>query len=145
MDRRLLKRSITLFATGIVLACASPAQGQTSRETPQEILKSVPSPVADNESPSTTVDELSPVEVPIPNEKALRFYRSGMWIWALSVCWRLVVPALIAFTGFSTTLRNLARGLGRFWFPTVGLYVVLYLAIDFLIDLPLRYYVGFVR
>jgi Zn-dependent protease with chaperone function len=68
-----------------------------------------------------------------------------MWIWAANVCWGLAVPAVIAFTGFSASLRNLARRLGRWWFPTVGLYVVLYLALVFLIDLPLGYYVGFVR
>ena len=33
----------------------------------------------------------------------------------------------------------------RWWFPTVGLYVVFYLALVFLIDLPLAYYLGFVR
>ncbi len=92
-----------------------------------------------------TADELRPVEVPIPSEKALRFYHSGMWLWAFDVCWGLIVPAVIVFSGFSAVLRNLARRLGRWWFPTVGLYVVLYLAIVFLIDLPLSYYEGFVR
>jgi len=88
---------------------------------------------------------LHPVEVPIPSEKALRFYSSGMWIWAFDLCWGLIVPAVIVFSGFSAVLRNLARRLGRWWFPSVGMYVVLYLGIVFLIDLPLFYYVGFVR
>ena len=68
-----------------------------------------------------------------------------MWIWALSVCWALIVPAVIAFSGFSAGLRNLARKLGWWWFATIGVYVVLYLAVVFLVDFPLHYYVGFVR
>jgi Zn-dependent protease with chaperone function len=91
------------------------------------------------------VDELAPVDVPQPSEKALRYYRSGMWLWAFDECWALILPGLLAFTGFSARLRNLARRLGRWWCPTVGLYVVFYLAIVFVIDLPLAYYQGFVR
>ena len=94
---------------------------------------------------SSVVDELQPVEVPTPSEKALRYYRSGMWIWAFAECWALIVPAVILLTGFSATLRNLARRLGRWWFLTIGIYVVLYLGIVYLIDLPLSYYWGFAR
>ena len=41
------------------------------------------------------------------------------------VFWALLVPGLIAFSGLSARLRNLARRVGRWWFLTVGLYVVL--------------------
>jgi Zn-dependent protease with chaperone function len=89
--------------------------------------------------------ESIPVQVPQPSELAMRYYRSGMRLWAFDICWAVIVPAVIAFSGFSARLRDLARKLGRWWFPTVGIFVVLYLGLVFLIDLPLAYYQGFVR
>src|SRR5271157_5335451 len=145
MGRRYLWLSSMLLAMGISLAGGWAARGQTARDDPGHEGQTAPSADASSSGTETTADELRPVEVPIPSEKALRFYRSGMWIWAFDVCWGLIVPAVIVFPGFSAVLRNLARKLGRWWFPTVGLYVVLYLGIVFLIDLPLIYYVGFVR
>jgi Zn-dependent protease with chaperone function len=145
MDRRLFRLLTMLVAMGIWLAGAWPVRGQSARDNPGNKEKTEPRAAISHAPTAATVDELSPVEVPVPSDKALRYYHGGMWIWALSVCWGLVVPALIVFTAVSAALRNLARRLGRWWFPTVGLYVVLYLAIDFLIDLPLNYYLGFVR
>ena len=98
---------------------------------------------ADSTSPAA--GELEPVEVPQPSEKALRYYRSGMRIWAFNVFWALLVPSVIAFSGLSARLRNLAQRIGRWWFFTVGVYVILYLGLVFLIDLPLDYLEGFVR
>src|SRR5208337_286154 len=145
MDRRHFRLSSVLLVMGISLAGGWSARGQTVRDDPGDENQTAPGSAAGSAVTATTADELRPVEVPIPSEKALRFYRSGMWLWAFDVCWGLIVPAVIVFSGFSAVLRNLARGLGRWWFPTVGLYVVLYLGIVFLIDLPLIYYVGFVR
>ncbi|MGC8642649.1 MAG: M48 family metallopeptidase, partial [Isosphaeraceae bacterium] len=91
------------------------------------------------------IDEREPVAVPQPSAKALAYYQSGMWLWGLNLVWAFAVYGLLAFSGFSARLRGLAQRLGRLWFFTVGLYVVLFLAIVFLIDLPLDYYEGFVR
>jgi STE24 endopeptidase len=145
MDRRYLWLASMLLVMGISLAGGWSARGQAARDDPGQEEQTAPRADAGSAVPETTADELRPVEVPIPSEQALRFYRSGMWLWAFEVCWGLIVPAVIVFTGFSAVLRNLARRLGRWWFPTVGLYVVLYLAIVFLINFPLDYYVGFVR
>jgi len=134
-----------LLVMGISLAGGWSARGQAARDDPGHEGQTAPRADAGSAVPETTADELRPVEVPIPSEQALRFYRSGMWLWAFDVCWGLIVPAVIVFTGFSAVLRSLARRLGHWWFPTVGLYVVLYLAIVFLINFPLDYYVGFVR
>lgn len=134
-----------LLVMGISLAGGWSARGHTARDNPGHEAQTAPRADAGSAVTETPADELRPVKIPTPSEKALRFYRSGMWLWAFDVCWGLIVPAVIVFTGFSAVLRNLARRLGRWWFPTVGLYVVLYLAIVFLIDLPLEYYVGFVR
>src|SRR5271165_4521290 len=145
MDRRCLWLASMLLVMGISLAGGWSARGQAARDDPGQEGQTAPRADAGSAVTESTVDELSPVEVPVPSEKALRFYHTGMWLWAFGLCWGLIAPAVIVFSGFSAILRNLARRLGRWWFPTVGLYVVLYLGIVFLIDLPLIYYVGFVR
>jgi Zn-dependent protease with chaperone function len=89
--------------------------------------------------------ERAPVPVPEPTEKALEFYRSGNWLWVLNHAWAILLPAVLAFSGFSARLRNVARRLGRTWFFTIGLYVITYLAIVFVLELPLAYYEEYVR
>jgi Zn-dependent protease with chaperone function len=90
-------------------------------------------------------DESQPVAVPDPSEKAMQFYRGNNALWVLNRAWALLVIGGLAFSGLSARMRSLARRIGRNWFLTVGIYVVLYLAVVFAIDLPLAYYEGFVR
>lgn len=90
-------------------------------------------------------DQRAPVPVPEPSEKAMAFYRSGMWIWGFNRLWAIALPAALAFSGFSARLRDLAARIGGFWFPTVGVYIALFLVIVALIELPINYYQGFVR
>lgn len=86
-----------------------------------------------------------PVEVPPPSEKALRYYRSGNVLWGVDAVLGFLVPALFLFSGFSAWLRDRARGIGRNWFFTLVLYFVFFTLANFLIGLPLAYYVEFVR
>jgi STE24 endopeptidase len=91
------------------------------------------------------VDERTPVPVPEPSALALSYYRTGNWLWALEEVWDFAVLAVLLLTGASAAIRNLARRIGRTWYFTTGIYAVLYTGLLFLIDLPLRYYQGFVR
>ena len=83
--------------------------------------------------------------VPVPSTEAMQYYRSGNRLWVINRLWALLVPGLFAFSGFSARLRNLARRLGRGWFFTISLYMIMFLAIMYVIDLPLSYLQGFVR
>lgn len=94
---------------------------------------------------SSQAAELIPVDVPEASPLALRFYRTGNWLWAFGQVWGLAIPAVLLLTGVSAKLRSLAQRLGRFWIVTFGIYLVLYLAIDYAIDFPLHYYRGYVR
>lgn len=85
------------------------------------------------------------VPVPEPSEKALRYYRSGNMLWVAATLWGLGVPALLLFTGFSARLRDWAAAIGRRWLWTVALYAVLYVALVWLLQLPLSYYAGFIH
>ncbi len=90
-------------------------------------------------------DEAEPVAVPEPSETALRFYRGNNALWVVNRAWGLLVTGGLAFSGLSARMRSLARRIGRNWFFTVGIYVLLFLAATFAIDLPLSFYEGFVR
>jgi Zn-dependent protease with chaperone function len=87
-----------------------------------------------------------PVAVPVPSEKAMRYYRSGNWLWGVATVWGFLVPLAWVATGWSARLRTLAqRWTGGRWYPTVVVYFLLFAAIGFLIDLPLAYYSDYVR
>ena len=88
---------------------------------------------------------MQPVPVPEVSEKALRYYHSGNLLWIVNTLWGLFIPALILFTGFSARIRDLARKIGRKWILMVAVYVLIYMSLGFLLDLPLNYYAEFVR
>jgi len=90
-------------------------------------------------------EELAPVPVPEPSEKALRYHRGNNVLWVVNTLWGWLVPAAILFTGLSARMRTLARRIGRRWYFTLVVYFVLFSLLTFVIDLPLAYYQGFVR
>ncbi|MHB1558252.1 MAG: M48 family metallopeptidase, partial [Isosphaeraceae bacterium] len=75
----------------------------------------------------------------------MRYYRGTNAIWAINRAWFILLTGGLAFSGISARLRNLARRIGRTHFLTIGIYIILYLSVVFVIDLPLSYYEGFVR
>ncbi|WP_422926955.1 M48 family metallopeptidase [Singulisphaera sp. PoT] len=143
---------------------------------------SAPVPVTKDEA---EVDERQHVAVPVPTPTAMRYYRTGNWLWGVGQIWAFLVPAIILWSGISARIQGFARrmallprrGKGEvrplalsdgaidapdvgdkrtkskgipeptrvFWFLSVGIYIVAYLGLVFLIDLPLDYYRGFVR
>jgi STE24 endopeptidase len=103
---------------------------------------------AGGSSPATTSahrDEDRPVAVPEATEKAMQFYRGNSALWAFNQVWAILVIGGLAFSGVSARLRNLAHQIGKNWFLTIGIYVILYLAVVFAINLPLSFYQGFIR
>jgi hypothetical protein len=82
--------------------------------------------------------DATPVAVPEPSAETLRYYRSGNVLWIVTTLWGLLVPAVILLSGFSARLRDWAQVVGRTWFFTIAVYVLLYLALVYLLDLPLN-------
>jgi Zn-dependent protease with chaperone function len=103
------------------------------------------SPPAPAAVAATTASPSPPVAVPEPSEKAMRFYRTGHWVWATSLLWALAVPALLLFTGLSARMRDLAAKVTTRYYPQLILYFALYTIVGFVADLPLGYAFGFVR
>ncbi|HXI13345.1 MAG TPA: M48 family metallopeptidase [Thermoanaerobaculia bacterium] len=87
----------------------------------------------------------TPVAVPEPSEKARRYYRSSNILWIVNQLLGVLIPLAILFTGLSATLRNVAARIGRNWFFVVAIYSILLGVVTFLIDLPMSYYMGYVR
>jgi len=92
-----------------------------------------------------TVESFAPVPVPEPSEKAVRFYRSGIVWWLLSVAWSWFVPALILFSGFSGWLGRHAKRIGRWEVPATFVFVLLYLLVAYVLSFPMSYFRDFVR
>jgi Zn-dependent protease with chaperone function len=94
---------------------------------------------------STSTTAKKPVLVPEPSPKAIEFYRSGITLWIVGRALSLLVPLIFLLTGLSSRLRQIATGRGRPWVVMVGLYILMFLSIEFLLNLPFRYYMGYVR
>ncbi len=91
-------------------------------------------------------DPNDPVVVPPPSEKAVRYHRSGNVIWAVEQLAGLVLPAALLFSGLSAWLRSLAAAVGRgHFYPTLVVYFALLTILLSVVQLPLSYYVGYVR
>ncbi len=111
-------------------------------------LEAAPMPAS--AKPSTGTESVNdpervPVPVPEPSAKAIEFHRGNNLLWAVDEIWALIVPGFIAFSGLSARIRDFSRRLGRNRFFTIGIYVVLYLILVFLIDFPLSLYQGYYR
>ncbi len=130
-----------LFVAGLVLALAGIPLAQEQATAPDSNTAAITPPDSSVAAP----EETGPVAVPEMSEKAARYYASGNVLWFVNLVWGMLIPALFLFTGFSAKIRNWAQQLGRKWFFVIGLYFIIFSAINFIIDLPLSYYQGFVR
>jgi Zn-dependent protease with chaperone function len=94
-------------------------------------------------------DELAelraPIAVPDPTPEAVRYHRSGHWIWAASSVLGIAVPALILWSGAAVALRSRVERVARFWPLAAALFIAGYLVLDWLLTLPFAYYAGFLR
>ena len=91
------------------------------------------------------VQTQAPVSVPVPSPESVRHYQTGNILWIVSTLWGFFVPGLILFTGFSAKLRGWAKYRGKYWYPTLVIYFVLFTLVTSVLDLPLEYYATFVR
>jgi STE24 endopeptidase len=90
-------------------------------------------------------DEDVVVSVPEPSAKALQRYQTGNLWYCVWVIWGMVVPLVILFSGFSARLRDAAKRMGRKWYFILCLYLLGLVVVNYLVTLPLSYYLGFVR
>lgn len=87
----------------------------------------------------------APVEVPEPSAKALEYYESGNVLWLISLEWQMLVLCLFLFTGFSSWIRTFAGRIGRKWYFTFVVYLVIFSLANYVLYFPFAYFLGFVR
>ena len=109
------------------------------------VLVALVVPAAVHAAEASRIDQTVAVAVPEPSPEAMRYYRSGVWIWVTNEILALAIPAVILLTGVSVKLRNAAFRVGRFWPIAAGLFLGSYFVLTDLIEWPWSYYVGFVR
>lgn len=85
------------------------------------------------------------VAVPAATEQAMSYYHSGNVLWILQWAWSLIIPLLFLATGFSGKLGTFAEKYGKKWFFSTSLYLILFVAIYQLLNLPLDFYASYVR
>jgi Zn-dependent protease with chaperone function len=97
------------------------------------------------ESPGRPAARVERVAVPEPTPRAVEFHRTGLWLWGVGRVWSLLVPTLIVATGLSARIQKLARRWSRWWIGEIWIYLAIFLGLMFLIHLPWRFYMGYVR
>jgi STE24 endopeptidase len=97
------------------------------------------------QSKVSSVDESVPVPVPEPSAKAVQLHQSGIVFWLIRTVWGMVLPVALLFGGFSARLRDFARRIGRHWYWMICVYFVILMLLNYGLNWPLRYYLGFVR
>src|SRR5437867_993232 len=128
----------------LLLLILSGSVSALARDNP--VLREHPSHDSEQQSGAvSSVEEDAAVPVPAASEKALRYYNTGNALWMVDQIWGLLVPALFLFTGFSGKIRVLAHRIGRRWFIVIGVYLLIFSIINFILDFPLAYYQEFVR
>ena len=97
----------------------------------------------DHETPSKSSP--GPVEVPEPSAKALEYHESGNVLWLISLEWQMLVLCLFLFTGLSSWIRTFAGRIGRKWYFTFVIYLVIFTLINYVLYFPFAYFLGFIR
>lgn len=85
------------------------------------------------------------VAVPEASELALQYYKSGNFLWIVKQFWSLFIPLLFLVTGFSGKLGQLSEKWGKNWLFTIFVYLILFIPLFQICNLPLDLYGDFIR
>jgi STE24 endopeptidase len=87
----------------------------------------------------------STVEVPVPTQKALDYHYGNIGWWLVISFWNVLIAFLFLQTKASAKIRDILQKATNRWYLIVPIYFALYLIVNFLLYLPLIYYIDFVR
>ncbi len=93
----------------------------------------------------TFLAQCSQVAVPEASDLALRYYKSGNILWIVQQFWSLALPFLFLVTGWSGKIGTMAHRIGRKWYFSLVLYLIVILALFALFNFPLDLYSGYMR
>jgi len=83
--------------------------------------------------------------VPPPSQKAFSYHKNKVTVSIISHIWGTAVTAFFLFSGFSANISRWAVNINKSLFIASALYYALYSIINYLMDLPLSFYAGFIR
>lgn len=81
--------------------------------------------------------------IPI-TDTMISYRKTNLTIWAINLVLSFLIPTLFLFFGLSHKLMNAVERLFKSKFLIIGSFALVYLLINFIIKLPLRYYSSFV-
>ncbi|XOQ17302.1 MAG: Zn-dependent protease with chaperone function [Sporanaerobacter sp.] len=84
------------------------------------------------------------LEYPNISKEAYAYRKTNLKIWAVNLIVSFLIPLLILTTGLSSKIKAFAENRTNNRFYIILIYLVLYILIDFILTLPIRYYSGFV-
>jgi Zn-dependent protease with chaperone function len=85
------------------------------------------------------------VVVPQASELAMRYYSSGNILWIVGQCLGWVLPLLFFIKGFSGRLSSVSHRYFHPWFLGIAVYLVCFVCIYAVLDLPFDFYLSYVR
>jgi len=145
-NTRFLFHVLPLVATIALLVFAAPSFAQPDDPIAQDENGSGEiTSVAEMDVEEIEDVETLPVEVPVPSEKAMRYYRSGNALFIIGFLVAAAIPLLILFTGWSSKFRDFGLRIGKKWWFAFLIYFMLITVVMSLITLPLDIYSDFVR
>jgi STE24 endopeptidase len=134
-----------LFLGLITLPTLAAAPALSDRELPPGLIvpeAAKPGPNFDVERATQAyLDVLSPAQ----RAKSDAYFEGGYWLELWSLLYGLGVAALLLFTGISRRMRDAAQRVTRRPFLSAWLYVVMWLLVGELLQLPLAIYAGYFR
>ena len=83
--------------------------------------------------------------VPSPSEKAFSYHKNRVLVSIISSIWTAAFTAFFLFSGFSASLSIWAANINKNLIISAALYYAVYSFINYLIELPLSLYAGFIR
>lgn len=89
--------------------------------------------------------ECANVAVPEASDIAMRYYHSGNLLWIIGQAWGFIVPLLFLLNGFTGKLASFSEKLGKNWFFSIVVYLVLFIVLYKLLNFPLDFYSDYIR
>lgn len=88
---------------------------------------------------------IAQVVVPEASSQAISYYTSGNMLWILQWIWTLTIPLLFIVTGLSVKLGRFADKYGKSRFFSYFIYLVVFVILYQLLNLPLDFYASYIR
>lgn len=85
------------------------------------------------------------VKIPAPSEQAIEYQKNKTTVWVVRLLLSFLIPFMFLFSGLSARISRLARKISRRFIVEVAVFFILYSLIDYLLNLPMDLYAGFIR